>query len=242
MEWIEAGRAGPAPVGRAMQRPAARDAALIPCRVGATEKRNASRAGAAPVPVAPTGRNEIIASERSIGSIAAGAAACRAATGGLAPRRTQAQGVRTNPRRMNRRRAASSPQPQAMHSRSKKQNGTPPVLRGRALMRRTVRCVWRWVIQFFASCCHAMPWAGIEFVASSSSSDTAERASRARFPLPRSDAAALACGRVGPRRRARSAVGRGTGGGEHDTPHRGVQGKAEKTARESGPSEAPAER
>lgn len=87
MEWIEAGRAGPAPVGRAMQRPAARDAALIPCRVGATEKRNASRAGAAPVPVAPTGRNEIIASERSIGSIAAGAAACRAATGGLAPRR-----------------------------------------------------------------------------------------------------------------------------------------------------------
>lgn len=96
------------------------------------------------------------ASERSI---AAGAAACRAATGGLAPRRTQAQGVRTNPRRMNRRRAASSPQPQAMHSRSKKQNGTPPVLRGRALMRRTVRCVWRWVIQFWrpaAMPCHRL--------------------------------------------------------------------------------------
>lgn len=47
------------------------------------------------------------------------------------------------PRRMNRRRAASSPQPQAMHSRSKKRMEHPPVLRGRALMRRTVRCVCR---------------------------------------------------------------------------------------------------
>lgn len=136
MEWIEAGRAGPAPVGRAMQRPAARDAALIPCRVGATEKRNASRAGAAPVPVAPTtGRNEIIASERARDRSLRGqrrAVPPPAVSQPAGPRpkayvRIPGRGAVAppRPRRMNRRRAASSPQPQAMHSRSKKRMEHP---------------------------------------------------------------------------------------------------------------------
>lgn len=66
-----------------------------------------------------------------------------------------------------------------------------------------------------------MPWAGIEFVASSSSSDTAERAVRDSHCRGATRQRLLVAGYgrgVVPGRR----WARGTGGGEHDTPHRGV--------------------